>query len=315
MARDELYHHGIKGMRWGVRRYQNEDGSLTPKGEKRYYGKANALQKDIDSFAPIKNGLKTKKGKQILTSKDVADSVRALEKQRDAARAKGDARRERDLQKMQRREQVRNSDQFKKFAKGAAITAGVALAAYGGYKLAKAHPDAINNAKSAVSKMFKSSKKSTADWIVSPNGDVMRPGPSSNKKSLGDMAKSATSRMKFSSSNAPSHNISNKEFKEFDKMMRSDEPFKLGNGNSGKNSDIKTIKNNVNKTAVKADKSIGKAQSNLKKLQESNAKSKKELDRISSTMDEFERRMNSNEAFNLDDFGSYLMDNNKKKRS
>lgn len=33
---DELYHHGIKGQRWGVRRYQNEDGSLTTAGKLRY---------------------------------------------------------------------------------------------------------------------------------------------------------------------------------------------------------------------------------------------------------------------------------------
>lgn len=33
---EELYHHGIKGQKWGVRRFQNEDGSLTPAGRERY---------------------------------------------------------------------------------------------------------------------------------------------------------------------------------------------------------------------------------------------------------------------------------------
>lgn len=31
-----ISHFGIKGMKWGVRRYQSEDGSLTPEGRKRY---------------------------------------------------------------------------------------------------------------------------------------------------------------------------------------------------------------------------------------------------------------------------------------
>ena len=39
---DYLVHHGILGQKWGVRRYQNSDGTLTAEGRARYYGKSEA---------------------------------------------------------------------------------------------------------------------------------------------------------------------------------------------------------------------------------------------------------------------------------
>lgn len=40
----ELYHWGTKGMKWGIRRYQNKDGSLTPAGKKRYAAENEKLK-------------------------------------------------------------------------------------------------------------------------------------------------------------------------------------------------------------------------------------------------------------------------------
>ncbi len=43
-----LTHHGIKGMRWGVRRYRNKDGSLTPAGKKRLKKLEDVRDREIE---------------------------------------------------------------------------------------------------------------------------------------------------------------------------------------------------------------------------------------------------------------------------
>ena len=45
----DIYHHGIKGQKWGIRRYQNPDGTLTPEGKLRY-GAHNLVKKGDSTY-------------------------------------------------------------------------------------------------------------------------------------------------------------------------------------------------------------------------------------------------------------------------
>lgn len=55
---NELQHAGIKGMKWGVRRYQNKDGTLTDAGKKRY-------NKNMSDDARTASELKKKKVSEL----------------------------------------------------------------------------------------------------------------------------------------------------------------------------------------------------------------------------------------------------------
>ena len=66
-----LYHHGIKGQKWGVRRYQNSDGSLTSAGKKRY----NSTDKSSEA--------KPKRGLRGLRDRIQEEKQRQLQEQRE----------------------------------------------------------------------------------------------------------------------------------------------------------------------------------------------------------------------------------------
>lgn len=84
MERSELKHWGIKGMKWGVRRYQNKDGSLTPAGKKRYSDGSTSSSSTSKSSQTSQQA--KKKTVSEMSDQEIRDAVNRLRLEQDYAK-------------------------------------------------------------------------------------------------------------------------------------------------------------------------------------------------------------------------------------
>ena len=96
---NDIYHHGVKGQKWGVRRYVNPDGTLTPEGKRRYgttenFRAAQELQKAKSERRSalgnylVRNDPIANRGNKLGTAKQISDRYNESKNAVTAAKAR-----------------------------------------------------------------------------------------------------------------------------------------------------------------------------------------------------------------------------------
>lgn len=157
---DELYHFGVRGMKWGVRRYQNKDGSYTAAGRAR---RASEEAASAHRLASKYTG---------------AMDAKAAKRQAQAENSRGLSDRQKTAIKVGSR----------------AVAAGIL--AYGTYKLAKSTPGgraAINTGKVAISSAMKTATSKAASGVSKAVSNAAKEVVKSAKAAPGEAWKAAKS--------------------------------------------------------------------------------------------------------------------------
>ena len=75
-----LMHHGIKGMHWGVRRYQNEDGTLTNAGKRRERRQQAKLDRQARKDAAYERK-RAYRNRSLMSERELDDQIRRYQKE------------------------------------------------------------------------------------------------------------------------------------------------------------------------------------------------------------------------------------------
>lgn len=130
-----LVHHGILGQKWGVRRYQNEDGSLTAAGKNRYLTTAKAVGKTLleGNVKGDGSSYENKFRKHGFVKKDDASRPKTVLTNRGADETE-EHYKEHNYIPTSNSSKKNSTKNYKKYAIAGAAVLGTGLAVYGGYK-------------------------------------------------------------------------------------------------------------------------------------------------------------------------------------